>query len=186
MEDILVLKKTRISNDFAKSQFREKLLIPEISKTNPVLENIRSEAGEDFYQYLAWLQLGRESNLLALSSRHHYYYESNDLKNIKTLINLKKLNNIKHLENFLRVVVRILPQNANFIGCFNSSNPNRSVYSFYHSSKFFNGLVNYIETRTYRSLTKKDVSSLLEENKLRIVDFSEINGMTYFCSSKTG
>jgi len=186
MENILVLKKTRISNDSVKSQFHEKLLIPELTRINPVLENIRNEAGDDFVQYLHWLELAKEPDLMALSSTHHYYYDSNDLKSIKTLINLKKLNNIKHLESFLRIVVRILPQKANFIGYFKSSNPNRSVFSLYQSLKFFNGIVNYIDSRTDRSLTKENVSRLLKEHKLKIVDITDINGMTYFCSYKTG
>ena len=182
MENILVLEKTGIFTDFVQSQTDEKLLIPEPSRINPVMENIRAEGGEDFYQYLQGLNLTKRPNLLALSSTHHYYYEFSDLKRIKTLVNLKKLNNIKHLENFLSIVVRILPQKANFIGYFESNNQDRSAFSVYQPSKLFNRLVNYIESRTIRSLTKKDVSKLLEEHDLKVVDITEINGMTYFCS----
>jgi hypothetical protein len=184
MENILVLEKTKIFTDFVQSQPGEKLFIPEPSRINHVLENIRTEGGEDFYQYLQWLQLTKKPNLLALSSTHHYYYESNDLKRIKTLVNLKKLNIIKHLESFLRIVVRILPQKANFIGFFKSNNQDRSSFSVYQPSELFNRLVNFIDSRTERSLTKKDVSRLLEEHNLKVVDITEINGMTYFCSQK--
>ena len=180
-----MLKKPRIFNDFVKSQFHEKLLIPELTRINPVLENIRMKAGEDFVQYLHWLELAKEPDLMALSSTRHYYYDSTDLKSIKTLINLKKLNNIKHLESFLRIVVRILPHKANFIGCFKSSNPNRSVFSLYQSFKFFNGIVNYIDSITERVLTKENVSRLLEKHMLMVIDITDINGMTYFCSYKT-
>ena len=182
MENTLVSWNSGIFKDFAKSKFREKVLLPEISSINPVLENIRSEAGTDLIQYLQILQLEKETSLMALSSRHHYYYESDELKSIKMLVNLKKLNNIKSLGSFLQTVVRVLPQEAIFIGYFKNDTGNRSVFSFNQTTKFFNGLVNYFDSRTDRSLTKGDVSRLLEEFKLKVVDLTDINGMTYFCS----
>ena len=182
MENTLVLRKNLILNNFVNSKFREKVIVPETSRISPVLENIRSEAGIGLIQYLHFLKLEKEPNLMALSSIHHYFYDSDDLKNIKTLINLKKLNNIKSLGSFLQNVVRILPQEAIFIGYFRNDTGNRSVFSFYQTTKFFNGVVNYFDSRTDRSLTKDDVSRLLEEHKLKVVDITDINGMTYFCS----
>ena len=182
MENILVLGNAEISNDFVPSLLREKLLKPVSTRLNPVLENIRTEGGEDFYQYLKWLQLAKKPYLLALSSLHHYYYDSDELKRIRTLVNLKKLNNINQLDSFLGIVVRMLPQKANFVGHFKSNDQERSVFPFYQSSKFFDRMVNFIDSRTDRSLSKKEVSNLLEEHKLKIVDITEINGMTYFCS----
>lgn len=182
MENTLVLRKTLILNDFVNSKFREKVIIPKTSRISPVLENIRSEAGIGLIQYLHFLKLEKEPNLMALSSIHHYFYDSDDLKNIKTLINLKKLNNIKSLGSFLQKVVRILPQEAIFIGYFRNDTGNRSVFSFYQTTKLFNGVVNYFDSRTDRSLTKDDVSRLLEEHELKVVDITDIKGMTYFCS----
>lgn len=182
MENTLVLWNSGILKDFVRSKFREKVRVPEISSINPVLENIRSEAGTDFIQYLHFLQLEKETNLMALSSKHHYYYDFDDLKSIKTLVNLKKLNNIKSLGSFLKTVVRTLPQEAIFIGYFKNDTGNRSVFSFFQTTKLFNGLVNYFDSKTDRSLTKDDVSRLLEEHKLQVIDITDINGMTYFCS----
>jgi hypothetical protein len=182
MENSLVLRKPLIVNDFINSKFREKVIVPQTSRISPVLENIRSEAGIDLIQYLHILNLAKDPNLMALSSTHHYFYDSDDLKNIKTLINLKRLNNIKSLGSFLQKVVRILPQEAIFIGYFRNDTGNRSVFSFYQTTKFFNGVVNYFDSRTDRSLTKSDVSRLLEEHMLKVIDITDINGMTYFCS----
>ena len=182
MESTIVLGKTEIFKDFVKSKFRKKVLVPEISRINPVLENIRAEAGVDFIQYLHSLHLTKEPDLMALSATHHYFYDSSDLKRIKTLINLKKLNNVKHLESFLSIVVRILPQKANFIGYFKNDTGNRSVFSFYQTTRFFGELANYIDSRTDRSLTKEGISRILEVHKLEIIDITDINGMTYFCS----
>jgi hypothetical protein len=178
MEYNLALEKTDVYYGFIKSQYREKLAAVEISMTKSGIENLSSDIREDFFQYLQFLHLENEPNLMSLSSTHHYYYDFNDLKNVKTLINLKKLNNIKSLGSFLHTVVRILPKKANFIGYFKNETGNRSVFSFYQSAKFFNGF----DSKTDISLTKKDVSRLLEEHKLKVIDITDINSMTYFCS----
>jgi hypothetical protein len=180
-----MLWKTGILNDFVRPKLLKKVLLPEISRANPVLENIRSEAGTDFVQYLQFLQLEKETNLMALSASHHYYYDFDDLKSIKTLVNLKKLNNIKSLGNFLETVGRILPQEAIFIGYFKNDTGNRSVFSFYQTTRIFNSMVNYFDSKTDSTLTKDNVSRLLGEHKLRVVDITDINGMTYFCSRNT-
>lgn len=182
MENTLMLWKTGILNDFVRPKPMEKVLIPAASRINSVLENIRFEAGTDFVQYLQFLQLEKETNLIALSSTHHYYYDFDELKGIRTLVTLKKLNQIKSLGRFLETVGRILPQEAIFIGYFKNDTGNRSAFSFYHTSRFLHELVNYFDYTTNSSLTKIDVSRLLEEHKLRVVDITDINGMTYFCS----
>jgi len=185
MENTLVLWNSGILKEFVKFKFREKVLVPEISRINPVMENIRSEAGIDFIQYLHFLQLEKETNLMALSSKHHYYYDLDDMKSIKMLVNLEKLNKIKSLGSFLQTVVRVLPKEAIFIGYFKNDTGNRSVFSINQTTKFFNGMVNYFDSKTDRSLTKDNVSRILEEHKLKVVDITDINGMTYFCSRNT-
>ena len=186
MENTITQRRTKVFNDFGLSRSIETLTLPEPSRVNPVMEIIRKEGGEDFFQYLQWLQLAREPNLLAISSTHHFYYESDEMKTVRTLVTLKKLNNIQHLNHFLLTVVRILPQKANFIGYFKNDTGNQSVFSFYQSTRLLNGLVNYLDSKTDRSLTKKTVSGLLEEQKLNVIDITDINGMTYFFARKTG
>lgn len=185
MENTLMLWKTGILNDFVRPKLLMKVLLPEISRINPVLENIRSEAGTDFVQYLQFLQLEKETNLMALSASHHYYYDFDDMKSIRTLVNLKKLNKIKSLGSFLETVGRILPQEAIFIGYFKNDTGNRSVFSFHQTTRLFNSVVNYFDSKTDSSLTKDNVSRILGEHKLRVVDITDINGMTYFCSRNT-
>ncbi len=51
-------------------------------------------------------------------SRFHYYYDSEELKNVKTVVNLRKLNLIKDLNSFFNNVSMILPKKTDFIGCF--------------------------------------------------------------------
>lgn len=180
MEQTSVLGRNNINDTFTKINFDETLLSSDRSRANPVMENILSEGGDDFFQYLNWIGLAKEQNLMVLSSMHHYYYDHNDLKGIKTLISLKRLNQVKHLESFLHTLYRILPSKAYFIGCFRNNNHNGNRETFCKSAKFFNGLINIFDSKTERSLPKKVVEKLLEEHGFKVNDITDINGMTYF------
>lgn len=181
MENISILERTEIATKFVMSGLKDNHVKDENPNTNPALENLVTEGGEDFYQYLNWMGLAKEPNLMVLSSMHHYYYDFDDLKGIKTLINLKKLNQIKHLDSFLHTVFRILPSNACFIGCFKEST-NKTGISFYNSTRIFNGIRNIIDSRADRIMSKKEAKKLLEEHGFKIIDTTVINGLTYFCS----
>jgi hypothetical protein len=153
------------------------------NQNNPVFESLLAEGGENFYHYINWLGLGKDLNLMILSSIHHYYYDFNDLKGVKTLINLKKLNEINHIDTFLGNVFRVLPQKASFVGCFKDNKIRGGIsVPFYQSFKFLNGLINMIDSKTDRFMTRKDVIKLLESHDFRIVDMTEISSITYFCA----
>jgi len=153
------------------------------NQNNPVFENLLAEGGENFYHYINWLGLGKDPNLMVLSSIHHYYYDFNDLKGIKTLINLKKLNEINHIDTFLGNVFRVLPSKANFIGCFKDNKIRGGIGApFYQSFKLLNGIINMINSRTDKFMTRKDVIKLLESHDFRIVDMTEISNTTFFCA----
>jgi hypothetical protein len=153
------------------------------NQNNPVFDNLLAEGGENFYHYINWLGLGKDPNLMILSSIHHYYYDFNDLKGVKTLINLKKLNEINHIDTFLSNVLRVLPSKANFVGCFKDNKIRGGIsVPFYQSFKLLNGLINMIDSKTDRFMTRKDVIKLLESHDFRIVDMTEISSITFFCA----
>ena len=180
MRQTTILKKINVNENFNGLNFDEKTLSTDRSGTNPVMKNILSEGGNDFFHYLTWLGLAKEPNLMVLSSMHHYYYDYNDLKGIRALVNLKKLNQVVHLESFLHTLYRILPCQAHFIGCFKSSSHNGIKSSFHISAKFFTGIINVFDSRTDRSLSKNIVTKLLEDHGFSVNDFTDINGTTYF------
>jgi len=182
MENISVLESTRLKNNMPMTSFREDLLSSEGTRTNPVLENILSEGGNDFYRYIKWIGLDKEPSLMVLSSMHHYYYDHNDLQGIKTLVNIKKMNQIKHLESFLHTLFRIMPSKAYFVGCFKCSNYDKNGMPFYHSAKFLNGLINIFDPKNDRNISKKSLIKLLEEHGFKVLDITDINGITYFWS----
>ena len=180
MEQISVLGITNVSDKLTSQNFDEKFLSGDRPATNPVMENILSEGGDDFFQYLNWIGLAKEPNLMVLSSMHHYYYDHNDLKGIRTLINLRRLNQVRHIESFLHTLYRILPSRSYFVGCFKNSNHNGNRAKFYRPTRFFNGLAGIFDSRTERSMSKNTVTKLLEEHGFKFNDFTDINGITYF------
>ncbi|MGI6339355.1 MAG: hypothetical protein ACOXZV_08275 [Bacteroidales bacterium] len=183
-EESSILKKANVlDNQRDISLHGTKTISTEKAETNPVLEGLAAEGGENFYHYINWLGLSKDPNLMILSSIHHYYYDFNDLKGVKTLINLKQLNQVNHLDSFLNNVYRVLPAKANFIGCFKDNKIRRGIaVPFYQSFRFLNGLINVIDSRTDRFMSRKYAIKLLESHKFRIVDMTEIGSLTYFCA----
>lgn len=169
--------------------FNFNTMVPTEQKTveqtvyNPVYTNMAAEGDENFFHYLNWLGLSNEPNLLVLSSRHHYYYDYDDLKGVRVLVNLKSLNVIRHLDSFLHVVFRVLPSKASFIGCFteNKRSGGRG-FSLQGTSSIFNRFINFIDSKTERYLDRNDVKRMLESHGFSIADMTEIDGKIYFIS----
>ena len=151
------------------------------AKSNPVLETMLSEGSEYFFNYLDRMGLSHEPDLLILSSKHHYYYDHEDLRGVKILVKLKKLNFIKHLDSFLHVLFRMLPPRAKFIGCFtNSQSPGNKGFNFNHSNGFFSRFLNFLDARTDRQLKKDEVTVMLESHGFKVLDMTEFNGEVFF------
>lgn len=156
-----------------------------ITGFSPVITNKVAEAGENFFRYIKNIGLSKEPDLLVLSAKHHYYYDEDELKSVRTVINLKRLNLIKHLDEFLFTFVRILPKNVNFIGCFSDSKAmNGKTFRFYQPSRLSDKLINFLDSKTDHTMDKNKVSEILIRNGFEIVDMTEMNGLTYFYSQK--
>ena len=117
-----------------------------INRINPAVENLINKVGADLYQYLKSNSFPEESGFLVISPNQHYYYDEEDLKNIRSLLNLNKLNNIKHLDRFMHNLFRVLPAGANFIGCFHDSKKlnGNTKYPFYQPSVLLNKFRNFL------------------------------------------
>jgi hypothetical protein len=172
------------------------------TEINPVYAELVGDGHEDFYNYLDWLGLAKSPDLLILASSHHYYFEIEDLKNVSTVVSLKKLNNLTKPKDFLREINAVLPQKCHFIGCF-TDNKKQNVFSAtkkYPSSidgldsgsdfttgrwnSFLNVLYGVIDAKTNRYMSEKSVRLLLEETGFKIIDITEFNDLTYFCTQK--
>lgn len=175
----------------------------DLAEKNPLSEIIAAERNGNFVNYLEWLGLDKDPNLVILSSMHHYYYDAEEMKNVKTVVNLIELNQIKETKDFLHSIFHILSPKSNFVGCFVDSkkqnlfrlrrNPSASESiktslavenGILSRIPFLNRLYSLIDYRTNKYLTKNNVTLLLEECGFKALDFTEIDGLTYFHAKK--
>ena len=185
-------------------QYRKTGTHVDTAENMELFEKLDAEGNKIFFHYLKWLGLAKDRNLIILSPTHHYYYEAEDLKGIKTLVNLKQLNDIKQLMDFFYNIFQILSFESYFIGCFYDKNDQNGFASespkpepeikgwAYGTSNinsfrlpFFNRIYNKIDFRARKYLTNGTVTVLLEEAFLKVLDMSRLNGLTYFCAQKT-
>jgi hypothetical protein len=175
----------------------------DLKGSNDPIDILITEGGENFYNYVDWLGLAKDPNLVVLSSRHHYYYDAEEMNNVKTVINLKELNQIKQIKRFLHSSFHIMPQKSNFIGCFVDNKKTNGYIlridsSAYHDNKSFdeieNGIVSQnpflnmlygiMDSKTNNYMSKRSVSLLLEGQGCKVMDMTDLNGLTYFHSQK--
>jgi len=168
---------------------------------NPVLRTLTNEEGENFANYIEQLGVAKDPNLVVLSSLHHYYYDAEEMINVKTVVNLKELNQIKQLKDFLHSIFHILPPECNLIGCFVNNkkqsgfilntSPSDSYYKrnsdaiengIASSSPFLNMIYNMIDSKTNKYMSERSVSMLLGEHGFKVLDMTEYDGLTYFCA----
>jgi hypothetical protein len=172
-------------------------------ETSDISDIMIAEGGEDLYNYAKQLGLANDTNFIVLSSQRHYYYEEDELKNVRTVINLKPLNQIKNIGTFLQSTYNIMPPESNFIGCFAE---NKTLLEYFvndgatpnsvnaHSEALEQGIVStipfvnmiysFIDSKTNRYLTRKNVNLLFEAHGFRILDMVELNHLTYFHARK--
>ena len=141
--------------------------------------NLTAEGGVTIFQYLKKFNLFREPELLILSPNIHFYYDENDLKDIRTFILLRKLNLIKDLETFLHTLALILPSNINFVGCFSD---NKTLKWNGFVSNISNKINNILDSKTDNLLDIKEVTELLEKHGFKVVDMTEMNDLILFYS----
>jgi len=177
----------------------------ELLNNNPVLEILTTEYCEYFGDYLGKLGLANDPRLITLSSQHFYYYDAEELKNVQTILNLKELNRIKHLKSFLSSLAHSMPFCSNFIGCFldnknfnsfdvrKNSSPSFSrkytdaiEHGIISQMPFLNRLYSLMDSRAHNTLSRMGVTMLLEGLGLKVLDMTEIYGITYFHAMKIG
>jgi hypothetical protein len=162
----------RIIRDSARTLNEE-----EKTMDNPVMSELIAKGGENFFNYLEWHGLTNDDNMLVLSSRHHYYYDPNELQAVTTLIN------VKHLDTFLHSIENVLSPASNFIGCFSDWKTQKGTGI---PSRMYKGFINFIDSKIDVDYDKKDVSKLLESHGFKVMDMTEINGLTYFRAQNLG
>jgi len=163
------------------SGFTRELIDRKKPNFSPDNFGLTAEGGKNLFRYLKSFNLSGESDLLVLPPNAHYYYDRDDLKKVRTIINLRKLNYIKDLDQFFNTLIQILPANVNFVGCFSDSKSG-------NRKGFLTGLsyrvTNFLDSRTNHYLDRKEVTLLLTKWGFNVIDMTETNGLTYYYSQK--
>ncbi len=173
------------------------------SKLHNLFSELHSGVRSDLIGYLDDMGLSNEPDILVIPSSRHYFYDAEELDGVKAIVNLKQLNYVRELREFLRKISELLPGESSFVGCFidnRSQNGFGDKYSnlpkglseraeAYENGidsriPFINRMYSFIDLKTNRYLTKKTVTSLLEECNLELLGMTEVNGLTYFHTKK--
>ena len=164
--------------------------------------DLSEETRQDLFNYLHQVGLTSESSLLVIPANRHFFYDKDDLKGVRTIVNLKQLNHIREMREFLKTLFNILPSKSIFVGCFiDNKKQNGFSYSYFNSGRlsdrteayengiesripFINRMYNFMDSRTNRYLTKKSVITSLKDCGFEVLEMTEISGMTFFSTQK--
>lgn len=141
--------------------------------------NVLKDSG--FYSYLKLIDVDKDTNVLILLPVHHYYYDFNDIKNVRTLVHKKELNKIPNLSRFINSIVQVLSKDSKFIGCFFDNHIHKRLR---YRNRFFHWVFNLIDGRVQIYLSRKKIIKTLTNVGFKIMDITEIDGLTYFCVKK--
>jgi len=170
-----------------------------MSRLQLMLSELTAEVRQDLISYLDGMGLINDPSMLVIPSTRHYFYDAEDMKGIKTVVNLKPLNHVREIRDFLRRLAEMLPGDCTFVGCFTDNKSQNGFSDKYgnlprHLSDkaeayengiesripFINRMYSFIDMKTNRYLTARTVYMLLEESNLQLVTMTEKNGLTYF------
>ncbi len=172
---------------------------------NEAVDNLITEGGEDFYNYVNRIGLATDPDLIVLSSIHSYFYDTEEMNNARTVINLKELNKIKQIRSFLQSHLHFIPPKCNFLGFF-VNNTKVDRYALRDSSSllinkkrsdeiensiisrfpFINMLYGLMDSKANTYMSESSVTLLLKDNGFKVMDMTEFNGLTFFHSQKVG
>ena len=193
------------TNEFSDRQagLNSRMSSSRMMKLKHLFAELNAEVRQDLIRYLEEMGPVNESSILVIPSSRHYFYDAEDMKGVKTVVNLKQLNYVREIRDFLHNISKMLPTQSQFVGCF-IDNRTQNGFSDKYSNlprnlsekaeayengiesriPFINRMYSFIDLKTNRYLTKKTVSNLLEECSLQIIGMTEINGLTYFRAKK--
>jgi hypothetical protein len=139
-----------------------------------------------------------------LPSFHHYYYDSDELKKVKSIVVLKKLNRIVEIESFLDTHLDFLPDECNFIGSFINNNKveryairqgktrsekirnsDRIELDIISRFPFLNMIYSIMDARTNSYMSESSVTLMLSDHGFEVLNMTESDGLTFFHARKT-
>jgi len=174
-----------------------------LQATGTKLDTLTAEGGSAFLDYANRLGLAREQDIIVLSFRQHFYFDAEELKQVRTLINLTELNKIARVTDFFRSCYMIMPQKGNLLGRFIDNrengryklNNNSSAFTegnyfddienaIFSGVPFINRLYSILDSRTNAWMSRSSVSIMLQDYGFKVIDMTLLNGLTYFHAQK--
>jgi hypothetical protein len=196
-------KQVLLNDPLIGSGFNRSSYPVEFNGSNPVLEKLVAEGCENFFKYFELLGIANDPNIVVLPSSHHYYYDTEDMKEVKIVVNMKHLNQIKDVKDFLHSIYHILSHQSFLVGIFidrkyqNGFFSNSALNQSLTRAKadavengiesripFLNMMYNIMDLKTNRYMSKHSVTLLLGDAGFKVLDMTELNGLTYFCTQK--
>lgn len=166
-------------------------------------DRLISEGGYEFYRYVMSTGHPIDSILIVLSSRHHYYYDSDELETVKSIVVLEKLNRINEIESFLNSHLGLLPDECNLIGCFvnnqkieryalrtgtthseKSKNTDNLELGIVSKFPFLNMIYSFMDSKTNSFMSEARVTMMLEAHGFDVINMTESDGLTFFHARK--
>jgi hypothetical protein len=165
---------------------------------------VRRMYGAEAECYLAkFVEVGSQSTEI-LSTSTIFNIAAINGKAVHAIINLKRMNDIEEVNKFLEIVNRKLPYGGLYIGCVETIDQRRSriLKKFAMPVSYIYYLFDFILKRVFPKWepTRKIYSLLTRGNNraisltetlgrlkvcgFDIIDYTAINGLTYFCCSK--
>ena len=127
MEQGTAINKWDVVNNpgIGKSNYRKRFR----NETNLVFQKLVAEGCESFYNYFESLDLIDDPNIIILPSTGHYFYDAEDMKEVKTVINMKQLNQTKQIKDFMHNIYHVLSHQCYFIGIFIDKKHQNGLFS---------------------------------------------------------
>jgi len=156
--------------------------IQQVEQNENIFNALKNENNKNFFYYLSMLNLEKNGNTLILSSIHHYYYDFNEIKKVKTIIQGKELNKLSDIDKFFKNIIKVLSPDSNFIGCFRDNKIHKD--NILKRLKITDWLINKLYDKPNYYLSRKKIIKLLNKHNLKIMDITELDNMTYFYVKK--
>lgn len=175
-------------------------IITELSRS----QLITRESGENVFEYFSEHLNVNDSNVSLISTTTPFNVE-NLPSGLRTIINLKKVNDMRYINKFFESVNQKLPDAGMFMGCVETSRQRyvrigRKFPAFIRQLVImadftlnrilprlasFKNLYFNITSGVKRTISKAEVLGRLVSCGFEIIEYTEINNLTYFVVMKT-
>ena len=144
-----------------------------------------TEKNTDFFDYINDMKITDMADLLVLSAIKYFYYDKEEICNVKALVNLKKLNHIPKLDNFMDSLINNLSEGTVFCGCFINNKLTMTPKKSGRYKMLLDTIYMMMDNKQNKHLSEKNVYTLFDAHGFKIFNMTEINGVTYFSAIKT-